>query len=503
MDAKHGPALLCLAVNCLAVRDCGFGLLALVGSSGGGKFDRRRTRLGSRVTQPSTRFARPTIQPRAKRVIFLYMPGGPSHVDLFDPKPRLATDNGKPLPFEKPKLERAKTGNLLASPWKFAKHGESGTEVRRELLPLTASCIDDICVIRSMLADNINHTGAALQMCTGEQAFSRPSMGSWLTYGLGTENQNLPGFVVVSPAAVFQGAQLWASSFLPSAFQGTLVRDLKNPIANLTDPSGSLERQRAKLDGLKQLNEIHRRERVIDSQLDARIASFELAFRMQRDAPEAFDVTRESSATQQLYGLDNPVTEMFGRQCLMARRLAERGVRYVQLFDAPMNNAWDHHGGIRENLPARCRAVDRPISALLIDLKSSGLLDDTLVLWGGEFGRTPTAENDNGREHHPFGFTMWMAGGGIRGGMTYGATDDFGWHSVQDIVHVHDLHATILHLMGFDHERLTYRHSGRDYRLTDVHGHVVHEISRLKTCSISFLVRLRHIAAVTLVDYSC
>jgi hypothetical protein len=408
-------------------------------------------------------------------VIFLYMPGGPSHVDLFDPKPRLATDNGKPLPFEKPKLERTKTGNLLASPWKFQKHGQSGVEVS-ELLPRVASCIDDICVIRSMYADNINHTGAALQMCTGEQAFSRPSMGSWLVYGLGTENQNLPGFVVVSPAEVFQGAQLWASSFLPSAYQGTLVRDLKNPIANLHTGTGDLERQRDKLDALRQFNELHKRDRVIDSELDARVASFELAFRMQKEAPEAFDVARESDKVQRLYGIGSPVTDMFGRQCLMARRLVERGVRFVQLFDAPANNAWDHHGGLRENLPKRCAAVDQPIAALLTDLKARGLLEDTLVLWGGEFGRTPTAEGTDGREHHPFGFSMWMAGGGIRGGMTHGATDEFGWHAVEKKVHVHDLHATILHLMGLDHEKLTYRFGGRDYRLTDVHGEVVKDI---------------------------
>ena len=427
-----------------------------------------------RVTQPYA--VRPPHHPaRAKRVIFLYMPGGPSHVDLFDPKPRLLQDNGKPLPFEKPKLERTKTGNLLASPWKFARHGQSGIEVS-ELLPGMASCIDDICVIRSMVADNINHTGAALQMCTGELAFSRPSMGSWLTYGLGTVNQNLPGFVVVSPAAVFQGAQLWASSFLPSAYQGTLVRDLKNPIANLGDPSGNLELQRTKLDALHQLNDLHKRDRLIDSELDARIASFELAFRMQREAPEAFDLARESAATHQLYGTDKPATEMFGRQCLMARRLAERGVRFIQLFDAPKNNVWDHHTGLREDLPKRCAAVDQPIAALLIDLKSRGLLEDTLVLWGGEFGRTPTAEGTNGREHHPFGFTMWMAGGGVKGGMVHGATDEFGWHAVQDKVHVHDLHATILHLMGLDHTRLTYRFDGRDYRLTDVYGNVVHPI---------------------------
>jgi len=450
----------------LAQTGCGFGMLALADMLAANEPDRS--------SQPYAVRA-PHHTPKAKRIIFLYMPGGPSHVDLLDEKPRLAVDNGKPLPFEKPKLERTKTGNLLASPWKFSKHGESGIAVS-ELLPGLASRIDDVCVIRSMVADNINHTGAALQMCTGEQAFSRPSIGSWLTYGLGTENHNLPGFVVVSPAAVFQGAQLWASSFLPSAYQGTLVRDLKNPIANLGDPSSDPRLQREKLDVLRRLNELHKQDRDLDSQLDARIASFELAFRMQNEAPEAFDISRESEATQKLYGTDKPETELFGKQCLLARRLVERGVRFVQLFDAPANNAWDQHSGLRENLPARCRAVDQPITALLIDLKSRGLLEDTLVLWGGEFGRTPTAEGKNGREHHPFGFSMWMAGGGIRGGMTYGATDEFGWHSVQDKVHVHDLHATILHQMGFDHERLTYRFGGRDYRLTDVHGRVVKEI---------------------------
>ncbi|MCI0534756.1 MAG: DUF1501 domain-containing protein [Verrucomicrobiales bacterium] len=457
----------------LARAGSGFGLLALA--------DLLVEESASLAVSEPNRAARPyAVRPphhtaRAKRVIFLYMPGGPSHVDLLDPKPRLIQDNGKPLPFEKPKLERTKTGNLLASPWKFAKHGQSGIEVS-ELLPALASRIDEIAVIRSMVADNINHTGAALQMCTGEQAFSRPAIGSWLTYGLGTENQNLPGFVVVSPAAVFQGAQLWASSFLPSAYQGTLVRDLKNPIANLSDPSGDVARQRAKLDTLHQLNDLHKRNRAIESELDARIASFELAFRMQREASEAFDLSRESAATRQLYGIDGPVTEMFGRQCLMARRLVERGVRFVQLFDAPRNNAWDHHSGLREDLPKRCAAVDQPIAALLTDLKSLGLLQDTLVLWGGEFGRTPTAEGTNGREHHPFGFTMWMAGGGVKGGTVHGATDDFGWHAVQDKVHVHDLHATILHLMGLDHTRLTYHYAGRDFRLTDVYGKVVHDI---------------------------
>jgi hypothetical protein len=458
----------------LATAGTGFGLLALADLLAA---QERKAATGSDRAANPYAVRKPHHAPRAKRVIFLYMPGGPSHVDLFDPKPRLATDNGKPLPFPKPKLERTRTGNLLASPWKFRKHGRSGVEVS-ELLPRVASCIDDVCVIRSMHADNINHTGAALQLCTGEQAFSRPSMGSWLVYGLGTENQNLPGFVVVSPAAVFQGAQLWASSFLPSAYQGTLIRDLKNPIANLhpgEDP-GDLARQRHKLDALRRFNELHQYGRVHDGQLDARIASFELAFRMQKEAPAAFDLSRESDRDQQRYGIGSPATDLFGRQCLLARRLVERGVRFVQLFDAPMNNAWDHHSGLRENLPKRCAAVDQPIAALLEDLKARGLLDDTLVLWGGEFGRTPTAEGNNGREHHPFGFSMWLAGGGIRGGMTHGATDEFGWYATEKKVHVHDLHATILHLMGLDHEKLTYRFGGRDYRLTDVHGRLVREI---------------------------
>jgi hypothetical protein len=327
-----------------------------------------------------------------------------------------------------------------------------------------------------MHADNINHSGAALQMCTGEEAFSRPSMGSWLVYGLGTENQDLPGFVVVSPAAVFQGAQLWASSFLPSAYQGTLIRDLDKPIANLDQGPGGLDRQRAKLDALRRFDELHRRGREDDGRLDARIASFELAFRMQREAPEAFDLSRESDQVRRRYGVGSPVTDLFGRQCLLARRLVERGVRFVQLFDAPANNVWDHHSGLRENLPKRCAAVDQPITALLRDLKARGLLDETLVLWGGEFGRTPTAEGNDGREHHPFGFSMWLAGGGVRGGMAHGATDEFGWYATEKKVHVHDLHATILHLMGIDHEKLTYRFGGRDYRLTDVHGKVVKDI---------------------------
>lgn len=417
---------------------------------------------------------------KAKRVIFLFMSGGPSHVDTFDPKPRLMAETGKPLPFAKPSLERTKTGNLLGSPWQFKKHGQSGTEVS-ELFPKVAECVDDMCVIRSMVADNINHNGACLQMNTGEQAFSRPSLGSWLLYGLGTENKNLPGYVVISPAQPAQGAPLWTSSFLPAAYQGTLVSDLKNPIANLTNAKLSDRHQREQLDLLQQLNTTHKAARPGDSQLEGRIQSFELAFRMQREAPEAFDVEKESPETKKLYGLDNPLTETFGRQCLMARRLVERGVRMVQVYHTATSKRsscqlWDQHGGLRAELPLNCVSTDQPIAGLLKDLKARGLLKDTLVIWGGEFGRTPTAENADGREHHPFGFSMWMAGGGVKGGLAYGSTDEYGWHSVEKKVHVHDLHATILHLMGIDHTKLTYLYGGRNYRLTDVYGTVITDI---------------------------
>ncbi len=422
----------------------------------------------------------PMFTPRAKRVIFLFMSGGPSHVDTFDPKPRLVDYAGKPLPFEQPKLVRTQTVNCLPTSFKFSKHGQSGLEIS-ELFPNVAKHADDLCIVRSMLADNINHNGACLQMNTGEQAFSRPSMGSWLTYGLGSENQNLPGFVVISPAQPAQGAPLWSSSFLPAAYQGTLVSDLKNPIANLANPVMTRNRQREQLDLLKQLNELHRAKREEDSRLSARIESFELAYRMQAKAPEAFDVESESPETKKLYGLDEAVTDVFGRQCLMARRLVERGVRMVQVYHTQTSKRsscqlWDQHGDLKQGLRDNCLATDQPIAGLLQDLKSRGLLDDTLVVWGGEFGRTPTAEGTDGREHHPFGFTMWLAGGGVKGGIGYGATDEFGWHSVENRVHVHDLHATILHLMGIDHEKLTYRYSGRDFRLTDVSGHVVHDI---------------------------
>ncbi|MBX9584650.1 MAG: DUF1501 domain-containing protein [Gemmataceae bacterium] len=423
---------------------------------------------------------RPPMYPaKAKRVIFLFMSGGPSHVDLFDPKPKLAEFAGKPLPFDQPKLVRTRTVNCLPSPWKFAKHGQSGADIS-ELFPHLAKRADDLCVLRGMWADNINHNGACLQMNTGEQAFSRPSLGSWLLYGLGSENRSLPGFVVVSPSQPAQGAPLWSNSFLPAAYQGTLVANLAKPVENLP-VAGATAAQRRQLDALRRLNQLHQAGREEDTALAARIASYELAFRMQAEAPEAFGVDAEPKATKDLYGVGDGPTDIFGRQCLMARRLVERGVRVVQAYHTQTAKRsscqlWDQHGGLKSELPANCLATDKPIAGLLTDLKARGLLDDTLVIWGGEFGRTPTAEGTDGREHHPFGFTMWLAGSGVRGGITHGATDEFGWHAVDGKVHVHDLHATVLHLMGIDHERLTYRHAGRDYRLTDVHGRVVNEV---------------------------
>jgi hypothetical protein len=439
----------------------GFGLLALAGLEADAR--------GASALNPLA--VRPPHHPaRAKRIIFLFMGGGPSQLDLFDPKPRLKTDHGKPLPFAKPKLARTTTENLMASPFRFRKCGSSGIEVS-ELLPHLGARVDDLCVIRSLWADNINHPNACLQMCTGEQIFSRPSLGSWALYGLGNESQNLPGFVVLCPHG--GDPALWGSSFLPAAYQGTRIADLAKPIANLENARLSADRQRRQLDALRQLNQLHRRDREEDSRLEARIASFELAFRMQREAPDAFNLGAETEATKRLYGIGEGPTDVLGRQCLLARRLAERGVRFVQVH-SPMD--WDHHTGITSLLPANCAGMDRPVAGLLADLKARGLLADTLVLWGGEFGRTPVAQKGDGRDHHPFGFTMWLAGGGVRGGLVHGATDEFGWNAVEDKVHVHDLHATLLHLLGLDHERLTYRYSGRDYRLTDVYGNVVKDI---------------------------
>jgi hypothetical protein len=448
----------------------GFGLLGLAGLLAEAHAREREPSRGE-ASSTNPLAVRPVHHaPKARRAIFIFLNGGPSHVDLLDPKDRLTADHGKPLPFEKPKLARTTTENLMASPFRFARHGQSGIAVSA-LLPHLSTCVDDLCVIRSMVADNINHPNACLQMFTGEQIFSRPSLGSWLLYGLGSENQDLPGFVAIAPSG--GDAALWGSSFLPASYQGTRVADLAHPIANLGNDRYTAGQQRRQLDLVNELNRRHRRDREADSRLGARIESFELAFRMQMQAPEVFDIGTEPESVRRLYGLHQGHTEGFGRQCLIARRLVERGVRFVQLHT---ESNWDHHTGIRTELPACCAGLDLPVAGLLKDLKSRGLLEETLVIWGGEFGRSPVAQKGDGRDHHPYGFTMWLAGGGVKGGMVHGATDEFGWYAVQDKVHVHDLHATVLHLMGIDHTRLTYRYGGRDYRLTDVHGRVVEPI---------------------------
>ena len=407
--------------------------------------------------------------PRATSVIFLFMGGGPSHVDLFDPKPKLAEYDGQKIPIKLPRITRDSTPNCRKSPFRFRQYGESGTVIS-ELLPHLTRCADDLCVVRSMACDHIEHSGAIRQLTTGDGVLPRPSLGAWMLYGLGNEADNLPGFISLGTQNDLPGKVPYSSGFLPTAYEGVSITDMEYPIDNLV-MSVPKEVQAQRLAAIRRLSELHRRGREDDRRLDARIAAYELAFRMQTEAPEAFELSRESKAMHQQYGLDQKTTEDYGRQCLLARRLVERGVRYVV---ANVSGKWDSHANVRDH-EAVAASCDQPVAALLADLKSRGLLDTTLVVWGGEFGRTPTAQGA-GRDHHPYGFTMWMAGGGVKGGLTYGATDEFGFFATENRVHIHDLHATILHLMGLDHERLTYRYSGRDFRLTDVHGRVVHDI---------------------------
>lgn len=408
----------------------------------------------------------------AKRVIHLFMNGGPFQGDLFDPKPELVKyagqrPKGADLVTERP------TGGLLPSPFRFQPCGESGVPVS-ELLPNFSGCIDDVCVIRSLHADNPNHGPALLQMNNGTILPTRPSMGAWFLYGLGSENDSLPGYVVLCPGKPVRFSILWNSAFLPSSCQGTYINHSSiqpnKMIPNLTNNKWSAQTQGRQLKLLRELDSEFRRQTAADQLLNARIQSMETAFRMQTRATNAFDLARESEATRRAYGQGH-----FANGCLLARRLVERGVRFVQVYYGN-GQPWDTHSKHNESVKNLCRSIDQPLAALLTDLKQRGLLDDTLVVWGGEFGRTPTSENGNGRDHNHHGFSMWMAGGGVRGGMTWGETDEFGFKAVKDRVHVHDLHATILHLLGIDHTRLTYRHAGRDYRLTDVHGNVVKEI---------------------------
>src|SRR5688572_27511646 len=418
----------------------------------------------------------------AKRVIHLFMNGGPSHVDTFEPKPALDKYAGKMLPFENPKTER-KTGAAYPSPFKFQKHGQSGIEVS-ELFAHTAQSIDDICVIRSAHADVPNHEPSLLLMNCGEPRLIRPSMGSWLTYGLGTENQNLPGFIAMCPGGYpIQESQNWQCGFLPGVFQGTYIdtqhTKIEKLIEHITNSSISLQEQRAQLDLLYKLNEMHSRKRQQDAQLEARIQSFELAYRMQLEATDAFDISREPEYIRKMYGEGTQA-----RQILTARRLIERGVRFVQVWTGS-GQPWDNHDDIEVNHRRLAKDCDQAIGALLKDLKQRGMLEDTLVIWGGEFGRTPTVElptpgsnagKINGRDHNHYGFTTWLAGGGVKGGYVHGATDEFGFQAVENKVHIHDLHATILWLLGFDHEKFTYHYAGRDFRLTDVHGSVVKQL---------------------------
>jgi Protein of unknown function (DUF1501) len=408
---------------------------------------------------------------RAKRVIFLFMNGGPSHVDTFDPKPALERYAGQDPPASVA-TGRRKRGKIMPSPFPARSHGQSGIEVTN-LFPHVAGCIDEICVLRSMYTDNPNHEPSLLMMNSGNMQPIRPSLGSWLVFGLGSENQNLPGFVVLCPGKPVVGPQLWSSSFLPGIYQGTHIHnqsiDPDRIIRDVTNRHLARSEQRAMLDLVQELNREHLESRTADLALEARIASMEMAFRMQFEAREAFDLANESRFTRQEYGDGE-----FGSACLIARRLVERGVRVVQVYYGS-DQPWDDHQDINKHRD-HARKSDRPIAALLKDLKARGLLEDTLVIWGGEFGRTPYSEGAKGRDHHSLGFSMWLAGGGVKGGFVYGATDELGMQAVTGRMHVHDLHATILHLMGLDHERLTYRYSGRDFRLTDVSGHVAREV---------------------------
>jgi hypothetical protein len=422
---------------------------------------------------------------KARNVIFLYMDGGPSQVDTFDPKPRLQRENGQPIRMQAPPTQfipHDTAPKVLASPWKFHRHGQSGIPVS-ELFPHVSGCVDDLCVVRSMVANFAEHANANLFLHTGFNQQGRPSVGSWVTYGLGSECQNLPGYIVLKGGFIPAGGpDNFNSGYLPAVYQGSIFRDTQNPIPNLTGRNTHLsggQLQPAQRDLLRELDRSALERLGHDDRVEAAIANYELAFRMQTAVPDLLNIAGESNATRRLYGIDQERTRAFGMQCLMARRLVERGVRFVEVMPPAVAgaNRWDQHDRIKEGHEGMALATDQPIAALLKDLKGRGLLQQTLVVWAGEFGRTPVAQGASlGRDHNPYGFTIWLAGGGIKGGMVYGATDEYGFHAIEDRVEIHDLHATMLHLLGIDHKRLTYRFGGRDMRLTDVHGEVVHPI---------------------------
>jgi hypothetical protein len=423
----------------------------------------------------------PHFPARARSVIFCFMDGGPSHLDLFDPKPVLNRLAGKPLPpsFARPMTAMGQTAYtpLLGSPRRFKRHGHSGIWVS-DWYPEIAGCADHLAVLRSCKADGQTHVASVCQMNTGTLLPGRPSLGAWALYGLGTECSNLPGFVVLADYGDEPpgGTRNWGTGFMPVTFQGTKFAEGKTPILYAEPPTGfSAARQRGKLDYINQLNRRYAADRQVTDHVEAKIAAYELAYRMQSSAPEVVDFARETAATRRLYGFDRPETEANGRNCLLARRLVERGVRFVQIYMGA-GSKWDAHRDLEANHAQYCRESDRPIAGLLKDLKARGLLDSTLVIWGGEFGRTPMSESGNGRDHNPFGFTMWLAGGGVRGGVTYGSTDEIGLYAVDRPAHLHDVHATILHLLGLNHKALTFPHNGRDERLTQVSGQVIRDI---------------------------
>jgi hypothetical protein len=421
---------------------------------------------------------KPTHHPaKAKRVIFLYMTGGVSHVDTFDPKPKLVSDHGKSVTVDNWQGKLGEFKRFLKKPgWSFQPGGKCGTEVS-DLFPHVRALADELCVLRSVASNHTNHYEGTLGMHTGSWTFARPSVGAWVSYGLGTENRNLPSFVVLAPHAPYAGTQTWGSDFLPGCHQGTHVTPGPVPVPNLARRVASEDLQRLELEFIAAADRRHRDRRPGDAALDARIRAMETAFGMQREAPEAFDLSRETDETLALYGLPRGATTGFAWQCLVARRLAERGVRFIELIDTGSSNNWDSHGNMADH-ERLAKNVDKPIAGLLTDLKRRGLLADTLVVWTTEFGRTPYHEQAGhaGREHHHQVFSSWLAGGGVKGGTVYGKSDEYGIAVAEDRVHVHDLHATMLHLLGLDHERLTFRHAGRDYRLTDVEGRVVRPI---------------------------
>ena len=419
----------------------------------------------------------PHLRARAKRVIFLFMWGGPSHVDMFDPKPRLNSEAGKELLGETVGSKKDKLGKVLGSPFTFRQHGQGGIWMN-DLLPRLSRHADRMCVVRSMHTEGNAHGEALLRLHTGQANLVRPSVGSWVSYGLGRENENLPAFITISPPRGHGGVQNYGNAFLPANHQAMAIGSAEIPItkavvSNLGNPQLTSASQRDQLELIQSLNRRHLGAVGHDPRIEGLIANYELAFRMQSAMPAIMDLSDESSQTLDHYGIGSEPTDNFGRQCLLARKFAERGVRYIQVST---NYTWDHHKKVKEGTVEECAKVDKPIAGLLDDLAHRGLLEDTLVLWGGEFGRTPMVENGDGRNHHPQAFTMWMAGGGVRGGLTHGSTDDFGYRPVEKPVHMHDLHATLLYTLGLDHMRLTYRHAGRDFRLTDVFGNVVHDI---------------------------